>query len=1222
MVSATISNGDADIVLGQQDLQSSYINVIENNRFNGPAGIYISDGLWVVDRSNNRVVFLNESYATSNGESMEGVIGQTDFNSGKPNRGGAAANNTLNQPCGVAEDTIGGHKYVWIADCGNNRVLRFTDPPNIGATADMVLGQTNFTSTMTNRGGSVAANTLNLPVGVDVNRVTGDVWVADEGNARVLKYSGGALSSGMDASLELGQPAMTSDHNCIGPTATCLADPTGVRVNPDNGDVWVLEPYFNRALRFPSPSSDYAAADIVLGQQNFTSGSGGTTANTLNLFGRGGPRGPGAGFNGISLVHDATDYLLISDAGNNRVLKYTSPYTSGQNASVVFGQNDFTSNSFNFSYSTGNIYLPVGVYGGTNGYGGNIWTIDYNSRILSFANTNISGSSASLVLGAPNFSYTYINSVEGKGFYYPNSIVYDPKYKRIFVSDLDNNRVLWWNNASPLFTQRPADGVIGQTDFYSNQCSAAADNKICNPGGVAVDAEGNLYVADEMHNRVLRFSGAGLATGMSANLVLGQSDFVSGQANRGGAVSAGGMYQPVGVHVDSSGNVWVADEFNHRVLGFSAASLTNGADASFVLGQADFASNSCNRGNSNPSDNSLCQPTGVFQDSSNNVWVADMANSRILKFNGPISNGQSASLVLGQGGFNSSSISGANQNSLNNPYAATLDMFGNVWVPDYRNNRIMEYAPPFSNGMTATNVIGQPNFTSGSTNRGGYADADTLNWPTFLTFDDQDNLYAADSGNNRVTIYSSGLSATGLNPLFISRSSSSLTASWDNVPGADYVVVLSSVSSFSPAKSSSTITSNSKDFSALDSSTTYYFKVKLATETDISFSLNEISTATLAPAPSVSSIAPSSGTVNTSVDITDLTGTGFQNGAAVKLTRTGQTAIAATIVGFVNSTELTCTLPLAGAATGQWNILVVNPDGQSGELTDGFAVNDPPPVPTAIAPNTGSNGAPVSITDLAGTGFQNGATVKLVKTGEFDINATNVTVESTLKITCVLPISGKTTGAWDVVVTNPDGQSGVLSGGFTITPPAPTILNIAPSSGMGSAVHIVIDGANFTAGTTVKLSKTGQTDIQGTNVVFVSAAQVACDLDLSGAAGGQWDVALTVPGLPAAVSANAFLVLAPQTEPAKVYGGVFDPASGGKSYVVTHISTPGRATVKIYDSLGRLIRTLFDGDRNAGSYSDEWDGKNTDGSTVASGVYLIRIEGPGVKTTKRVLVVK
>jgi hypothetical protein len=95
--------------------------------------------------------------------------------------------------------------------------------------------------------------------------------------------------------------------------------------------------------------------------------------------------------------------------------------------------------------------------------------------------------------------------------------------------------------------------------------------------------------------------------------------------------------------------------------------------------------------------------------------------------------------------------------------------------------------------------------------------------------------------------------------------------------------------------------------------------------------------------------------------------------------------------------------------------------------------SNPAPTVTSITPSSGPNTGTTAITNLAGTGFLAGATVKLKRTGCSDITATGVSVVSSTKITCSLDLTGKKTGLWDVVVTNTDSQSGTLAKGFGVT---------------------------------------------------------------------------------------------------------------------------------------------------------------------------------------------
>lgn len=113
-----------------------------------------------------------------------------------------------------------------------------------------------------------------------------------------------------------------------------------------------------------------------------------------------------------------------------------------------------------------------------------------------------------------------------------------------------------------------------------------------------------------------------------------------------------------------------------------------------------------------------------------------------------------------------------------------------------------------------------------------------------------------------------------------------------------------------------------------------------------------------------------------------------------------------------------------------------------------------PPTVTSITPSSGLNTETVSITDLKGTGFGNGATVKLQKSGETAIAGTDVTVVGPTQITCQFDLNGATVGLWDVTVTNPDTQSGTLAEGFDvqagdISPPDITGWQISATHGGG-----------------------------------------------------------------------------------------------------------------------------------------------------------------------------
>ena len=208
-----------------------------------------------------------------------------------------------------------------------------------------------------------------------------------------------------------------------------------------------------------------------------------------------------------------------------------------------------------------------------------------------------------------------------------------------------------------------------------------------------------------------------------------------------------------------------------------------------------------------------------------------------------------------------------------------------------------------------------------------------------------------------------------------------------------------------------------------------------------------------------------------------LAGTGFQAGASVKLTKSGQSDIfPATGVALISSTRITCTLNLVGKALGQWNVVVTNPDAQSATLTNGFTVTAPAPTVTSITPTSGLNTGSVSITDLSGTGFQLGATVKLTKAGQTDIAATSVERVSASKITCTFDLTGKALGQWNVVVTNPDAQSATLTNGFAIAEGVPPVISSVaispPMAAAGDAVHVAVDATDNVGVTSVRANGT------------------------------------------------------------------------------------------------------------------------------------------------------
>jgi hypothetical protein len=175
----------------------------------------------------------------------------------------------------------------------------------------------------------------------------------------------------------------------------------------------------------------------------------------------------------------------------------------------------------------------------------------------------------------------------------------------------------------------------------------------------------------------------------------------------------------------------------------------------------------------------------------------------------------------------------------------------------------------------------------------------------------------------------------------------------------------------------------------------------------------------------------------------------------------------------------------------------------------------PPTVTTALSgnapgisgifPPTGGSGATVSAT-ITGDNFRSGATVKLMRAGYASIYATGVSVSSATTIDCTFILSKAEKGSYNLIVTNPDGQSDTKVGAFTISDPLPTISGVSPGQGaINDVLSLTINGQNFKEGVKVSFIK-GSTEIVCTSPVSTDSTKILCNLDLKNAVAGDWDV--------------------------------------------------------------------------------------------------------------------
>jgi uncharacterized protein (TIGR03437 family) len=650
-------------------------------------------------------------------------------------------------------------------------------------------------------------------VALDTSVTPPILYVADFGNNRVLAWkNAAAFTKGDYADLAIGQRDLLSTAP-QGPGAdlsTGLSGPVGLAVDA-HGNLYVLDASNNRVLRYPAPfaqTSDLLAVDLIVGQPDLNSNSpnGGQvapTAGTLALA------NGGAVFR-AGLAFDAQGNLWVSDAGNNRVLRYpVSALAAGSPnqpaADLVLGQNDFSSTALppDPNRSAKDYLLqPAGLAFDPDG---RLFIADSANRVVVYAPPFAIGQQSARIMGVVNVAGAAPVSASTLGAIDSNGHAVSPLAvffigDNPYVVDTGNARILGyspfaqWPVESVVFSP-PAQTVIGQADFasaLSNQGLAQPNASTfagplpnpfaLGPAGAVFDGSGTLYVADSGNNRVLAFPQTmGIFT--NATRLLGQSDFQYNSLNRidgrevgfsnnSGSCSVNGTLPFLlgGSAVIDAGStpphLYVADPLNNRVLAYrDYRQLNAGVKADLAIGQPDLVTALVNYPGNSPTQanaEGLWSPEGVAVDKSGNLYVADTCNARVLRFPTPFAQGTSlpsANLVLGQTSLSGQPIKDVSAQTMKSAYGLAFTAAGELVVSDPLANRVLYFkrtgSGDFQSGEAASNVFGQPDFSSST--------AGVLAGPHQIAVDSSDQLYVADTGNNRIAVLPSVPSA-GNNP--------------------------------------------------------------------------------------------------------------------------------------------------------------------------------------------------------------------------------------------------------------------------------------------------------------------------------------------------------------------------------------------------------------------------------------------------------------------------
>ena len=385
------------------------------------------------------------------------VIGQGDFSMCQANRGADdPGDNTLCEPQFITKYG----NYFFASDRGNHRVLVWEQiPEENGEPAGLVLGQEDFADCIENRGMTTTLDEMTSGLG--------------------------------DESLD-GFTISKAEEDT-------LSQPAGVAVI--DGKLYVVDSGNQRVVRYAGlPTEDGEAPNLVLGQDNFD----------CNEANRRGLVGSGSLFFPMGICSGDDQHVFVADKDNHRVLIWNKiPFNNGWNADICLGQagmDEREPNRGDFeNVGPDTLSFPTGVF--FDAENERLFVVDQgNHRVLIWNKLpQESGRAADVVIGQKDFFSRQPNAGMGskrpgnQGFYFPTAVVCGRT--GLFVSDTDNQRVLYWKEV-PTENGQPADLVLGQKTFNENKVNRGGEataSTFNDPFGLFLEepAEADLYEEED-----------------------------------------------------------------------------------------------------------------------------------------------------------------------------------------------------------------------------------------------------------------------------------------------------------------------------------------------------------------------------------------------------------------------------------------------------------------------------------------------------------------------------------------------------------------------------------------------------------------------------------------------------------------------------------------------------------------------------------------------------
>jgi sugar lactone lactonase YvrE len=641
-------------------------------------------------------------------------------------------------PHSVAVDTEGN---VYIAEADNSRVRKVNTSGIIATIAGN--GRYGFSGD----GGPGTAAQLSYPSGVTVDRA-GNVYVSDQDNSRVRMISTSGIISTYAGN---GTRGYSSDD--IPATSAELSSPIGLAFDT-SGNLFIAD-----AGNFRIRKVDTAGIITTVAGDGIPGYSGsGVPATTTGL---GTP---------YAVAADDKGNLYIADWSNSLILKVDTagiittiagdgtPGYSGDGgpataASINYhnGVTADTSGNVYFSDAHNSRVRKIDTAGiittvagnGIAGYGGDGGTADsaefcQPSGLTMDMTGNIyipddwNNRVRKFTVGGAVTTIAGQNGLFGEGYNAVNaelSVPYNVAVDaagNIYVADYYNSRIRKIDPVTgDIITTVCGDGISGAYDGYSGDGGPADSARIFFPAAVAVDLAGNLYIADQSNNRIRMVDTSGIITTIAGN-------GVAGYYGDGGLATAAELSGSYGVAVDNSGNVYVADRDNYRIRKINTSGIISTVAGDGTSAYSADGVSAISTG---------IDPLDVAVDALGNIYIADGNNNRIRK----VDTSGIISTIAGTGiaGFTGDG-SLATTAEINGSGGVKADGMGNVFFSDYGNNRVR-----MINTSGIINTIAG-NGAAGLFGDNGLATLAELNGPGGVAIDGSGNVYIADCYNYRI----------------------------------------------------------------------------------------------------------------------------------------------------------------------------------------------------------------------------------------------------------------------------------------------------------------------------------------------------------------------------------------------------------------------------------------------------------------------------------------